>query len=174
MISVSLILILVTLILVSIVWITIVRTIIMMITVLLFELLKNEYRSFLKTIVFIKTICDRFLYDCFKKEFLLKIILTIVNEGSSLTIVNETTNFIKTVFFWKKNYMQLFWMANGYFFTRCQMKQPKFWNIFQMGFLYSDKCLKFVSISTNPKILILSPSFYKAPDTKFPRNLRKN
>ena len=48
------------------------------------------------TIVFIKTICDRFLYDCFLKtmllkkrsflnKFLLTIILTIVNEGSSLT-----------------------------------------------------------------------------------------
>ena len=28
--------------------------------------------------------------------------LTIVNEGLSLTIVNETTHFIKTVVFWKK------------------------------------------------------------------------
>ena len=27
--------------------------------------------------------------------------LTIVNEGSSLTIVNETTNFVKTVVFGK-------------------------------------------------------------------------
>jgi len=33
--------------------------------------------------------------------------LTIVNEGLSLTIVNETTNFIKTVVF-GKNYMQLY------------------------------------------------------------------
>ena len=35
--------------------------------------------------------------------------LTIVNEGSSLTIVNETTNFIKTVVFGKKmkSYMKV-------------------------------------------------------------------
>ena len=33
---------------------------------------------------------------------LLTIMLTIVNGGSSLTIVNETTNFIKTVVFGKK------------------------------------------------------------------------
>jgi len=30
-----------------------------------FELLENEWRLFFKTIVFIKTISDRFLYDCF-------------------------------------------------------------------------------------------------------------
>ena len=37
--------------------------------------------------------------------------LTIVNEGSSLTIVNETTNFIKTVEK-KKNYVQLYRMSS--------------------------------------------------------------
>ena len=30
------------------------------------------------------------------------------NEGLSLTIVNETKNFIKTVVFGEKNYMQLY------------------------------------------------------------------
>ena len=39
-------------------------------------------------------------------------LLTIVNEGLSLTIVNEMTNFIKTVVFWKKNYIQLYWMSS--------------------------------------------------------------
>ena len=44
--------------------------------------------------------------------------LTIVNEGSSLTIVNETTNFKKTVvfkkllFLKKKNYVQLYRMSS--------------------------------------------------------------
>ena len=33
-----------------------------------FELLENEQQSFLKTIVFITTICERFLYDCFFKK----------------------------------------------------------------------------------------------------------
>ena len=47
------------------------------------------------------------------KKNLLTIMLTIVNEGSSLMIVNETTNFNngvfgKTVVFEKKNYMQLY------------------------------------------------------------------
>ena len=58
-------------------------------------------RLFLKTIAFEKTIV-------FQKR---KIIVNFVNEGSSLTIVNETTNFIKKQSFLKKNYMQLYWMS---------------------------------------------------------------
>ena len=86
------------------------------------KLLEKEWRSFLKTIVFIKTICDHFLYDYFfkklsllkKRSFLKKIVLTIilttgndvsqltiVNEGLSLTIGNERTNFIKRIIFRK-------------------------------------------------------------------------
>ena len=34
-----------------------------------FELLEKEYLLFLKTIVFIKTISDRFLYDFFKENY---------------------------------------------------------------------------------------------------------
>jgi len=45
---------------------------------------------------------DSFYIHCFKKKIVLTIMLTIVNEGSSLTIVNKTTNFIKTVVFGKK------------------------------------------------------------------------
>ena len=62
----------------------------------------------------IKTISNRFLYECFlktiafertivyEKTLLLTIMLTIVNEGSSLTIVNEMPYFIKTIVFEKK------------------------------------------------------------------------
>ena len=83
---------------------------------------KNDRFVFGKKLLFLKTthsfwnlrktICDRFLYDCLKE-----IMLTVVNEGLSLSIVNETTNFIKTVVclendrFWKK-YMQLYWMSS--------------------------------------------------------------
>ena len=61
---------------------------------------------FRKQSFLLKKYCDRFLYTRFWKKNLLKIMLTIVNEGSSFTnvikglllmIVNETTNFIKTV-----------------------------------------------------------------------------
>ena len=44
-----------------------------------------------------------------KKKFLLTIMFTIVNEGSSLTIVNEgyeTTKFLKTVVFEKKQSLE--------------------------------------------------------------------
>ena len=58
---------------------------------------------------------DRF----WKNKFLWTIMLTIVNEGSSLTIVNETTNFIKTVVFGEKNYMQLYWMSSSMKFNSC-------------------------------------------------------
>ena len=44
----------------------------------------------------------RFQKRSILKKNVLTIILTIVNEGLSLTIVNETTNFIKTVVFGKK------------------------------------------------------------------------
>jgi len=83
---------------------------------------KNDRFVFGKKLLFLKTthsfwnlrktICDRFLYNCLKE-----IMLTVVNEGLSLSIVNETTNFIKTVVclendrFWKK-YMQLYWMSS--------------------------------------------------------------
>ena len=67
-----------------------------------------------------KMISVRFLYDCFKKllflnfyfYFSLKNMFTIVNEGLSSTIVNETTNFIKIAIFEKNNYMQLYRMSS--------------------------------------------------------------
>ena len=67
----------------------------------------------MKTIVFIKTICDRFLYDykkrSFKKKNLLTIMLIIVNEESSLTIVNEglsSTIFKETLNFKKRSFLE--------------------------------------------------------------------
>ena len=48
--------------------------------------------------------------------------LTIVNEGLSLTIVNETANFIKTVVFGKKNYMQLYWISSYKFNSWGELK----------------------------------------------------
>ena len=51
-----------------------------------------------KTIVFkIKKFTDNYVNDRYEESS-----LTIVNEGLSLMIVNETTNFIKTVVFGKK------------------------------------------------------------------------
>ena len=41
-----------------------------------FEILENDQRSFLKTIIFIKTICNRFLYDCFQNTIDLKTIVS--------------------------------------------------------------------------------------------------
>ena len=62
---------------------------------------------------------ELFENTCFwRKKLSLVNMLTIVNEGSSLTIVNETTNFKKTVvfkkllFLKKKNYVQLYRMSS--------------------------------------------------------------
>ena len=56
-------------------------------------------------LIFIKRICDHFLYHL--KKILLTIILTIVNEGSSLTMLTKRQTLSKQSFF-EKNYMQLY------------------------------------------------------------------
>ena len=56
-------------------------------------------------LIFIKRICDRFLYHL--KKILLTIILTIVNEGSSLTMLTKRQTLSEQSFF-EKNYMQLY------------------------------------------------------------------
>jgi len=131
--------------------------------------LLKRFATVFYTIVFKKTIVFE-KNDRFWKNILLTIMLTIVNEGSSLTIVNEESSltivnerFSLTIVneglsltkrrtlskwsFWKKNYMQLYWMPSYMKFNSCgEVKTPWYFlknysiistDALQVGFLSS-------------------------------------
>ena len=109
-----------------------------------------------------------------KKTILLTVMLTIVNEESSLTIVNETANFIKTVIFWKtivleNNVMQIYWMSSymkwkscggartSWYFLKNSLMLSK--DALQVGFLSSLTIVNETSIFM--KMIFLKTTIFK-------------
>jgi len=101
-----------------------------------------------------------------KKTILLTVMLTIVNEESSLTIVNETANFIKTVIFWKtivleNNVMQIYWMSSYMKWKSCGGARTS-WYFLKNSLMLSKDALQVGFLSSLTKRRVLKKlSFFK-------------
>ena len=107
-----------------------------------------------------------------EKNILLTIVLSIVNEGLSLTIVNETTNFIKTIVLEKK-YMQRYWMSSYMKLKSCGGAKTSWYflknysmistDVLQVGFLSSLNIVNEGSTLTivNETIFLKTTIFWK-------------